>query len=71
MDNKKRFLRAVTGLRALVILLGFLTMTLTDASATTYYSVSDGDWTATSSGVRSAVLTSRVLPCRRLLPGTL
>ncbi len=30
MDNKKRFLGAVTGLRALVILLGFLTMTLTD-----------------------------------------
>jgi hypothetical protein len=44
MDDKKRFLGMVTGLRAFVILLGFLTMTLTDSTATTYYSVSDGNW---------------------------
>ena len=63
MDNKKRFLGAVTGLRGLVILLGFLSMALTDASATTYYSVSDGLWTSTIwSTVNSTTLPGIALP---------
>ena len=63
MDNKKHFLGAVTGLRALVILLGFLSMTLTDASATTYYSMANGDWTSTIwSSVSSTDPTGIALP---------
>jgi hypothetical protein len=63
MDYKKRFLRAVTGVRALVILLCFLTMTQTDAGATTYYSVANGNWTSTVwSTVSSTTLPGIALP---------
>ena len=63
MDYKKRFLRAVTGVRALVILLCFLTMTQTDAGATTYYSVANGNWTSTIwSTVSSTTLPGIALP---------
>jgi hypothetical protein len=50
MGNKKRFLGAETGLRALVTILGFLTITLTDASATTYYTTGNGNWNTSNGG---------------------
>jgi hypothetical protein len=43
MDYKKRFLKSVTELRVFVMLLGFLTMALTDVCGTTYYTVASGD----------------------------
>jgi len=63
MDNKRRFLGAVTGFRALIVLLGFLSLGLTDASATKYYSVSDGNWTSSIwSTVSSTTLPGITLP---------
>jgi hypothetical protein len=55
MDNKKRFLGAVTKLRVLVVLLGFLTMTQIDVRCATYYTAATGDisgdiWSTSTNG---------------------
>ena len=55
MDNKKRFLGAVTELRVLVVLLGFLTMALIDVHGATYYTAASGNisgsiWSTSTNG---------------------
>ena len=62
MDNKKRFLGAVTELRVLVVLLGFLTMALIDVRGATYYTAATGDiagsiWSTSTNGTPGSLPT--------------
>jgi hypothetical protein len=62
MDNEKRFLLFVTEMRALAMLLGFLTMALTDVCGTDYYTAASGNisgniWSTSTNGTPGALPT--------------